>query len=71
MDEGSLSDVVLIAFILSVAQSVASLVVERFGRQEEHSVQEVLVALVTMLQDELQQTREVIESLRGADDDEE
>jgi signal transduction histidine kinase len=58
---------VLLAFILSIAQSVASLVVERFGRSDEHSVQDVLAALVNMLQDEMQQTRETIERLGGDD----
>lgn len=70
MDEGTLSDMVLLAFILSIAQSVAGLVVERFGRSDEHSVQDVLAALVNMLQDEMQQTRETIERLGGGDDGE-
>lgn len=61
---------VLLAFILSIAQSVAGLVVERFGRSDEHSVQDVLAALVNMLQDEMQQTRETIERLGGGDDGE-
>lgn len=69
MEDGSLSDIVLIAFILSITQSVAGLIIERFGRYEEHSIQEVLAALVTMLQDEMQQTREVIQELGVADDD--
>lgn len=69
MEDGSLSDIVLIAFILSITQSVAGLIIERFGRSEEHSIQEVLAALVTMLQDEMQQTREVIQELGVADDD--
>lgn len=69
MEDGSLSDIVLIAFILSLTQSVAGLVIERFGRSEEHSVQELLAALITMLQDEMQQTRETIQELGGADDD--
>ena len=69
MEDGSLSDIVLIAFILSITQSVAGLIIERFGRPEEHSIQEVLAALVTMLQDEMQQTREVIQELGVADDD--
>lgn len=69
MEDGSLSDIVLIAFILSLTQSIAGLVVERFGRSEEHSVQDLLGALITMLQDEMQQTRETIQELGVADDD--
>jgi len=69
VEDGSLSDIVLIAFILSLTQSIAGLVIERFSQSEEHSVQELLAALITMLQDEMQQTRETIKELGVADDD--
>lgn len=67
MDEGSISDIVIMAFILSGVQGLAGMVIDNLRGRDEHPLQDVLVATANMLQDQLEELRAAIEERKSGD----
>jgi len=67
VDEGSISDIVIMAFILSGVQGLAAMVIDNLRGRNEHPLQDVLVATANMLQDQLEELRAAIEERKSGD----
>jgi hypothetical protein len=72
MDEG-FADMLLWAFILSVTQSIAQLVVDGYRRNQDHPLQEIANAFALLHQETMSDIVEALQNIadRGRDDDEE
>lgn len=72
MDEG-FADMLLWAFILSITQSIAQLVVDGYRRNQDHPLQEIANAIALIHQEAMSEIVEALQTIaeRGSDEDEE
>jgi hypothetical protein len=70
MDEG-FADMLLWAFILSVTQSIAQLVVDGYRRNQDHPLQEIVNAFALLHQETMHDVVEALQTIaeRGSDED--
>ena len=68
MDEG-FADMLLWAFILSVTQSIAGLVVDGYRRNQYHPLQEIINAFVLIHQETMTSIADSLEHIAGGADD--
>lgn len=70
--EGGFADLVLLTFLLGVAQALASVVVEAYRKSNEHPLDEALRAIAFIMQEEMPKIRESLElmAITPEDDDE-
>lgn len=70
MDEG-FADMLLWAFILSVTQSIAQLVVDGYRRNQDHPLQEIANAFALLHQEAMHDVVDALQNIadRGSDDD--
>ena len=71
MDEG-FADMLLWAFILSITQSIAGLVVDGYRRNQDHPLQEIANAFALLHQETMHEVVDALQTIaeRGSDDDE-
>jgi len=70
MDEG-FADVILWAFILSITQSIAGLVVDGYRRNQDHPLQEIVNAFVLIHQETMSSIAESLEQIASEEGEDE